>query len=486
MAEISLPEEWTRAMVYLTRLAGTEIGRMDSESMWREATAHYSPAPFLSSSQDRIEPVLRRAAAAETEAGIHFGHEVTAITQDADGVTIDVLSEESSSTYALRADWVIAADGASSFVRRQLGVPLEGQQSNRWYLNVHFHADLSRYTQGDRKGALLWVLDAEKEGVFQPLDGKQDWGCGVYFDADQVDPSEFDDARVLDLVRDMIDDPAPDIDIELIGFRPWFVSATVAQRYRSGRVFLAGDAAHQIPPFGGQGMNTGIQDCHNLAWKLAAVMQGRADETLLDTYDVERRQIAQRICSFGRRNVGHVSDIRSSQSERRVKVSREYGNWAGIDVGMHYNEGAIVEDGTAVPALDGSVTEYEPCARPGWRLPHRWLHRSGGERISTIDLSLLSFTLLTGPEGAAWEVAAADAGTGGDWVHLREGRDFSVESGPPLYEFFEIESDGAVLVRPDGHVAARWATTPDNADNAIAAVIGALALRPAVTAGREA
>jgi putative polyketide hydroxylase len=477
MSAISLPAEWTRGIVYLTRLSGDEIGRMDSASMWREATAVYSPAPFLASSQDRIDAVLRAAAEAQSEADVRFGHEVLAVHQDPDGVTAEVLKAGQTTPYGVRAAWAVAADGANSPVRQALGITLNGQRSNRWYLNVHFHADLSGFTRGDRKGALLWILDAEHEGVFQPLDGQRDWGCGVNFDANVIKPDEFDDERVLGLVRDMITEGPLDIGIDLLDFRPWFVSSLVAERLREGRVLLAGDAAHQIPPFGGQGMNTGIQDAHNLAWKLAAVVRGEAGPSLLDSYDTERRGVAERVCAFGRRNVAHVTAIRRGQSDREVKVAKEYGNWAGLDVGVHYDAGALVSDGTPPPRHEDSVIDYEPCARPGWRVPHRWLRRPGGERLSTIDLFGPGFVLLAGSQGDAWSAAV---GPGSLIRTEQEGRDFATEAGGPLHGFLGIGADGALLVRPDGHVAARWVHPLDEPASTLAEVLAAIGMRPAV------
>ena len=476
MRDISLPAEWTRSILYLTRLAGEEIGRMDSTSMWREATAVYSPAPFLCSSQDRIDALLEAEAGAQPSADVRFGQEVVGVRQYGDRVSVEALDVRTGRRSEIEAEWVIAADGANSFVRTHLGVALIGQRSNRWYLNVHFRADLSRYTAGDRKGTLLWTLDSEHEAVFQPLDGVTDWGCGVNFDISQVDPSAFDEHRVMALIKDMIDEPAPDIDIDVIAFRPWFVSSTVAQHYRVGQVIFTGDAVHQIPPFGGQGMNTGIADAHNLAWKLAGVIMGGAEQSLLDSYEQERREVAERICAFGRRNVGHVTDIRAGQSDRHVQVAKEYGNWAGIDVGAHYNSGALLPDGTPLPATEDSVVSYEPHARPGWRLPHRWLLMSRGGRRSTIDLFFDHFVLLTGPEGVGWDEAA------GVEV-LREGRDFAVEADPPLHEFLAVEADGALLVRPDGHVAARWTGSPENAADTVRAALTTIGIRVPASAG---
>lgn len=456
MEAISLPAEWTEDIVYLTTLAGEEIGRMPSESMSRESTAAFSPAPFLSSSQNRIDAVLHEAAVEHPHSQMLFGHELLQVTDDGDGVIAQVKGPDGD-VYQIRADWLIAADGATSTVRQEAGVELEGVRTSRWYLNCHFDADLSRFTD-TRKGALIWTLEPGLEGVFQPLDGKRDWSCGVLFDAATQTPEAFTQERVIALIQGMIGAPGRDVEIDLHNFRPWFVAATVAPRLRIGRVLLAGDAAHQIPPFGGMGMNTGIQDAHALAWRLAAIAQGWGAEELLDSYQTERREVAQRVCAFAQANMRHVTEIRSQASSERVRNSREYGNWNGLDLGVHYTRGALVADGTERQKAANETTVYTPSARPGERAPHRWLTSPEGERVSTVDLFGHGFVLFTAGGGEAWQSAAAelaqsravplrsvDVASGSQWQDEAVG----------FADAYGIGESGAVLVRPDGHVAFR-------------------------------
>jgi len=456
MEAISLPAEWTEHIVYLTTLAGAEIGRMPSESMSRSATAPFSPAPFLASSQNRIDTMLRAAAESRPQADVRFGNELLRVVDHGDDVTA-VIADIYGRQYELTADWLIAADGAKSPVREDLGIELEGLRTNRWYLSSHFTADLSRFTDG-RKGALLWTLEPGLEGVFQPLDGDRDWSCGVLFDADLEPPSAFTAERVIQLIRNMIGAGGEDVDIELLRFSPWHVAATVASRLHAGRVVLAGDAAHEIPPYGGIGMNTGVQDAQALAWRLAALVQGWGGEGLLESYDRERREVANRVCEFSKANMRHVAEIRSLQSRDRVQASREYGNWNGLDFGVHYEQGAHVPDGTPRPPVANEVTEYRPSARPGGRAPHLWLHGPDGARSSAIDLFGHDFVLLTAGNGAPWHAAAAEVAQQRA-VPLRavdiapaaelasDGGDFAAAYG--------ITAEGAVLVRPDGHVGFR-------------------------------
>ena len=457
MRAISLPPEWTECIIYLDTLAGDEIGRMPSESMAAEVTAPFSPAPYLSSSQNRIDALLRTAAERRPRADVRFGNELVRFTDNGDSVTA-VIAPADGQPYEVTADWLIGADGGNSSVRQEIGIELQGLRTNRWYLSAHFTADLSRCTKG-REAALLWTLEPGLECVFQPLDGKTDWSCSLLFDADIDPPKAFTEHRVVEEIRKMVG--APDIGVELLSFRPWFVSATVATRMYAGRVALAGDAAHLIPPFGGIGMNTGIGDAQALAWRIAALVQGWGSPGLLHSYNRERREVAGRVCEFAKVNMAHVAAIRSLGLVSRVRASREYGNWNGLDLGVHYEQGALVPDGTPRPAGANEVTEYRPSARPGARAPHAWLRDRGGTRCSTIDLFGRGFVLLTAGNGDAWHTAADVVA---QWrgiplcaIDIAPGSGLTAEDGD-FATRYGIAADGAVLVRPDGHVAFRAPT----------------------------
>ncbi|MDT7612469.1 MAG: putative polyketide hydroxylase [Pseudonocardiales bacterium] len=458
LRERSLPEEWTRYFLYVHGLSGAEIGRMEATSQIAEFTARYSPAPFLCSTQDRMDDVLNAAAQNQENSRVLFGHEVIGVEDTGNGVSVQV-REESGEKYTIDADWFVAADGANSPTRQALGIEMPGVRTQRWYLNAHFRADLSRWTDPDRKATLIWALDTAIEGVFQPLDGGTEWAGGSSFDATVDPPESFTAERVREMFRTMIGPGGEDTEIDLIGFWPWFVSATVADRFRQGRVLLVGDAAHQVPPFGGIGMNTGVQDAHNLVWKLAAVIKGWAGDALLDSYGLERREIAQRACTYGLTNARHVSSIRELPAAERVAALRQYGNWAGLDVGVHYNTGAFLPDGSPPPGHEVAVDTYHPSARPGARAPHLWVRTPNG-RASTIELFHDGFTVVAGASGDAWTKAARKLNEASP-APVRGytlGIDLHAETDQPDDEFgrlYGIDPGGAVLVRPDGHVAFR-------------------------------
>jgi hypothetical protein len=261
---------------------------------------------------------------------------------------------------------------------------------------------------------------------------------------------DFTAERCAKLVRSAIGAHA--LDVEVLSALPWEGSSAVAERFRDGRTFLAGDAAHLIPPTGGQAMNVGIQDVHNLAWKLAGHLAGWAGPGLLDTYALERRPFAQAVMDDASRNVG-------GHGQRQEHFSNR-----GRVLGVSYESPAVVPDGTEPPQVANPVIDYLPTARPGSRAPHLWLRRNG-TRISTLDLYDTSFVLLTGRTGQTWKPAAALAAgqVGAPVCCYSIGPDSDLidpqTEWPSLYG---IEPDGAVLVRPDGHVA--WRTQSVSGD----------------------
>jgi hypothetical protein len=241
-------------------------------------------------------------------------------------------------------------------------------------------------------------------------------------------------------------------------------AAQVAERYRRGRVFLAGDAAHHMPPTGGFGLNTGVQDVHNLAWKLAAVLHGWAGPSLLDAYEDERLPYGRAITEQALANARSLGRGESLDPTPPAALARpEFLNELGMIFGAQYESDAVVADGTPPPKVANPVTDYEPSARPGSRAPHVWIER-GGARLSTVDLfDGRRFTLLAGPEGGAWceaARAAAERLTVPLDALTISGADSHADGEGAWLATYGLERDGAVLVRPDGYVAWRKASAP--------------------------
>jgi 2,4-dichlorophenol 6-monooxygenase len=286
----------------------------------------------------------------------------------------------------------------------------------------------------------------------------------------------------------------PDVPLEVANVSTWFMTAQVADRYREGRVFLVGDAAHRFPPTGGLGLNTGVQDVHNLAWKLAAVLHGRAPEALLDSYESERRPVARSNADQSLKNALRLFEVPQSleidadpeassermrallaDPERRARVGEaiarqaEHFDMPGLQLGFAYEQGALLREPGEPPAPVLDVRRFEPSGRPGARLPHAWL-RGGPPRESLLDrVPLDRFLLLTGPQGHAWRDQAA-ALSGDAPVQLALGDDL-LEDLPGWLRAAGIGADGALLVRPDQHVAWRAAGPPAAATHGLARVL---------------
>src|SRR5262245_9421644 len=256
---------------------------------------------------------------------------------------------------------------------------------------------------------------------------------------------------------------------EVLSLGLWQLNATVAQRFVQGRVLWCGDAAHQFPPTGGLGVNTGLQGMHNAVWKLAWYVLGRAGWKLVTTYETERRGVTQTITRQSLQNSINVQLINAAAAtgahgplgaEQVVAESRRYGNHLGVEFGAVYQSSDVVADGTKPPDVADSYSDYVPSATPGARAPHVWLGHSDA-RLSTLDLFGSAFTLLAGPAGAAWCAAAASVAR-----ELGIPIDCYRIGGPGLRDpggftaAYGLCEDGAVLVRPDGHVAWRGVTGP--------------------------
>ena len=461
LAKGALQLPWTQGFLYTETLAGPILGKMPG-IMGPGAAAAWSPCDYRVAAQDRLDPMLHEHASRKPEAHIRLGHEVTAIEDGASGVAVHVRSCDGAE-YDVHAEYVVAADGGSSPLRGMAGIAQAGQPNLRSFVNVHMLADLSRFTAG-REATLMWTLAPGAQGVFQPLDGHQKWAVQIQFDPTSDTVEAWTSERIIDQLVKMIGTPdARDVHYDILNVYSYTLSVTLAERLRKGRLLLIGDAAHKIPPYGGFGLNTGIQTAHNLAWKLAAVLRGQASEAIFDTFEAERLEVARRNCAFGRTNAGYVEQMmeslrKANSIEERQEVlrrSRQYGNWMGADLGVHYEQpGAYVPDEIAPPVVDDPVIEYVPHAKPGWRAPHFWLQQAERRR-SSLELFDEDFVLLVGQQGQAWVEAVSQIDLNSRIVAYRVGADGDLVPEGDFQALYGIEDDGAVLVRPDGHVAFR-------------------------------
>ncbi|WP_169979482.1 FAD-dependent oxidoreductase [Microbispora sp. H10836] len=442
-------------MIGADTLAGRERFRVDLLAHVRPPAA-VSPADWAMIDQDELERVVR-AHAEGGGAEVCFGTELVSFDADDDGVTAVVRDLATGAARRVRADYLVAADGHRAGVRDRLGIGADRPGPTTDVSYFVFDADLSAVLRGRR--FLLAYLDRPAPGtVLVPLRTYGRWMLGVPAHPEQPQ-GDFSDERCAELAR--LATGVADLDVTLVPpvpGRPGTVSRStiggwIAHRFRAGRVFFAGDAAHVVPPAGSYGANTGIADAHNLAWKLAAVLAGRAGQALLDTYERERLPVAR---------------LTLETATRHLAGRRTGGDVTGVDdvtmiFGYRYDSAAIIPETPAfeTPALETPAfaapaeDPRAPSGRPGLRAPHVWLERAG-IRLSTLDLFTGAFTLLTGPDGGEW--AAAAAREAGLEVHrIGAGLRDPEDRFPGAYG---ITKTGAVLVRPDGFVAWRARELP--------------------------
>ena len=450
--DAGLSPERTGFIVWTESLAGREIERRVPGRM---SAANRGASPVLNClcAQDDLEPVLRRFAEARPEATLRFNSEMTAVEQDSDGVTATITDRIGGEERQIRAQYLIAADGAQSRVRRMVAQEMIGRAGVYDSVNILFNADLRPWVR-DRPAALYFVEQPDLRATFLTINAHDRWGFLIHsLKQYGYTPADFTPEYCTQLIRQGVG--KPDLPVTILGVGAWEASAIVADRYRDSRLFLAGDAAHEMPPTGGFGLNTGVQDVQNLCWKLAAVLKGQAGPALLDTYHAERQPLGLLITRNALEN--SLSMGRTARQDSAKLPRTEFLNEQGLIFGASYESSAVIPDGRSLPPVEDRVTQYVPSARPGGRAPHAWLER-GGERISTIDLFGGRFVLLTGAKGHGWLSAARHVASSSRpelVAHMIGGDSDLADPDGAWRNLYELDEDGAVLVRPDGYVCWR-------------------------------
>ena len=484
LRSIDTPPGWKSPIRFLRTAIGEEIGTIESKG-FEGPGPDVSPAEPIMTSQELIEEILLDAVRASGLVDVRFSSEVTKLIAGGDPgdehAAVAVRSLITGAEETLTAPALVAADGAASLIRSELGLELEGVRDLLYIVNCYFRADIERHI-GDRKGVLFFVSNQQASGVLQPLDGAGRWLCQIGVGPEEHSLDVFTKERARAWIRAAVG--VDDLQPEVLSIGLWKLNSTVVDRLVQGRVVLCGDAAHQFPPTGGLGVNTGLQGMHNAMWKLAHFVQGRAGWSLVETYDAERRGVAREISSQSLQNSVNVLRINAAAAagtdsgltaEEIVTESRRYGNHLGVELGAAYTSGAVISDGTTPPAVGDGYSDYAPSATPGCRAPHVWLGRPDAA-LSTLDLIGSGFTLLAASGGGDWRSAAAEAaddlGVEIDcYVIGRAGLEDRGRFAPA----YGLAADGAVLVRPDGHVAWRRASGPADGAALAATLRGLLA-----------
>ncbi len=451
----------------------------DSQVSWQwippSDTSDISPTTAATCDQDQLEPILR-AHAERHGADVRFNTELVSFTQSRDEVVARIRDRSTGAESAVRAQYLIGADGTQSAVREAVGIRRHGPGVLQHWMNVIFEADLPSVIDGR---AIRSVFVTDINGTLVPRgDGR--WLMAVQFVPDRGERAEdFTPDHCRDLIRRAAG--RSEVEVDVVDARPWEAAAAVADRFHVGRVFLIGDSAHVMPPTGGFGGNTGIQDAHNLAWKLEAVGKETAGPDLLHTYDAERRPIADRTVAQA------LARLQAwfKDPSRRLPPPEPIKDDNAVIFGYRYPAGAFVEENSS--GVDDLFEDPRtPSGRPGSRAPHLVVtHR--GSRLSTIDLFSDRWGLVSGPTGNEWSNhvrhSSAACALGIVWHGMQPAGDLE-DVADRFSAAYRVEADGAVLIRPDGFIAWRHATAADGA-RALENALERLWIRTAVKTGER-
>ncbi|MDV6330123.1 FAD-dependent monooxygenase [Asticcacaulis sp. 201] len=433
------------------------VGAVTHEAVWTPSDTPaaatperaLSPAGMAAFAQDKLEPILR-SRSAELGADLRLGTELLSFEKTDIGVTVKVRERETGRQYALSAAYMIAADGADSPVRDALGIERHGVGHIMNIRSVLFHCPAAD-TYLDR-GFQQFEIDQEDFKAFLTTYGDGRWVLMFY--GGEAKPAQ-------DYAGDIRRALGVDLPFEIITSGAWEMAGRIADTYSKGRIFLAGDAAHQLPPTrGGFGANTGIDDAWNLAWKLQLVLDGTSNPSLLTSYTQERQPIGW---------------LRHQQTFARPDYARYVGNaLAGetlyddkaMELGQLHRSNIIMGAGDDLPA---SAHPDEWAGQPGTRAPHLWVDVN--RHTSTIDLFTRQFTLVT--ENPDWirEADTARDETGLTLTRLHVGRQVFINDAKSFATAFGTGSEGAALVRPDGLICWRTSRAPDRTSDSLTTVL---------------
>lgn len=458
------------AIMSVETLAGKEIAFHIANL--NEGVRDVSPCVRTFVTQIALEPTLQRTAEANG-ADVRFSTELISFEEDDDGVTALVRNRISGEETTIRAQYMIAADGPHSPVRSSLGIERAGHGVFSKAATVYFRGDVSPLLR-DRNLSVILVNNPVMRGFFRFEKPYHSGFLVVHTIGDPKDPDtdlwvERDDAGWIELVNSALG--TDEIDIEIEDVMRWEAVADVADSYGSDRIFLAGDSAHAVPPYGGYGGNLGMQDAHNLAWKLAMVLDGTAGPALLDTYEAERRPVA-----YFTAEQAYTRYVQRAAPNLMSDDLHAFIDDLTIDLGYRYFSSAIAGAPDPVGPILDNVRESQGV--PSSRAPHVWLEQDGN-KVSTRDLFGGSLVLLGGVESSAWGTAWQAAATklGVTVVRHSVGANGLLDPASEFLTQYGLETTGAVLVRPDGFVAWRSVGAADDATIIAERTLGQLLAR---------
>ena len=472
------PRDYPQDYVWVTALTGFELGREPFPPKDDEATPLQSPQKRERCPQDMFDPILQKWVRTMPLAQTRYRCEVLEITESEEGVRAIATDLETGKTFEVLADYAVGCDGAASTVRAALGQTLEDIPALTYTTNVIFRSeDLDTLHDKGPAYRYIFIGPGGTEATLVAINGADRWRFSI------VGTPEKQEVSDEEIERAIVHAVGRHFDFEIISVVKWARREMVAKTFGRRRMFVAGDAAHLMSPTGGFGMNTGIGDAVDLAWKLAARHEGWGGEHLLESYEAERRPVAVRNVTEASSNLGRMLSARSSLPPAAVfeagpegdAARLEFGAWytammrpewftIGIHLGYRYDPSPIcVDDGTPAPVDE--VMTYEQTARPGSRAPHVWL----ADGSSTLDLFGRTFVLLR-----------IVAGVGAFRPNVDEFIGAAAEVGLPL-RLVDVDDPNVadaygkplVIVRPDGHVAWRGDLVPSDSRAVIDTIRGA-------------
>jgi 2-polyprenyl-6-methoxyphenol hydroxylase-like FAD-dependent oxidoreductase len=467
VAEQGFPDDVNQDTVYCTGLNDLRIGADPRPSARERKPPQGAPEMLRKCPQFLFDPMLARAALATGHMTILYGHRFLSLVQDDEGVTIEAAATDTGEHRAIRAGYLVACDGAGSGIRRALGLSFDGKMLSYSVSAMLRAPGLGACAMG-LANRYMFIDESGTWANLTAVDGRDLWRFTLVGSEEKLDPARHDIR--LDIERAF----GPGVAFEALRVLPWRRSQCLIERYRQGRVFFAGDAAHTTSPTGGHGLNTGIGDAVSLGWMLHAVLSGQGGPGLLDAYEAERRPVARRNSTISSQNfsawIGATDFSRVSQpgsegdAARRAigaamsaSLAQEWTS-TGVALGYRYEGSPIIApDGTPEPADE--ITTYVQSARPGHRAPHAWL----ADGRSTIDLFGRGYVLLTLDAGADARPlidAAARRSLPLEQIEIDD---------PAIARLYER---ALVLVRPDGHVAWRGDSAPADSAGLIARITG--------------
>ncbi|KAE8153314.1 3-propionate hydroxylase [Aspergillus avenaceus] len=483
---------------FVTNLGGKLVGKLPYERMDPEVLDD-TPTMIHNIPQPEFENLIAQGLLRNLFVEVRKNHSFSSLEDRGEYILALIEDRSTKETYLVRCAYLVGCDGAKSTFRRHLGIESEGEDSYKTMMTIHINADLCPVIK-ERVGMLHWIIDPEVSGfvIGYDLSGNQVLICN--FDSTKYPAESWNEALCRKVVNAAIGSNVP---YEVLSYRPWILNRKVAKSYRQGRAFLAGDAAHSFPPTGGLGLNSGLGDAHNLAYKLSAVLKGWAGDSLLDSYESDRQHVAavnsQQSVKNGKQIFGLLKALGTTDPDVRVarhnlyrniqdphamkeinkgiENQREHFDNLGLHIGYVYGDHQIPDNASV----------YHPVCHPGARLPHTWIkplaqwvtssppidtsyvtELSPGEvqmkQYSTLDLCAFdSFTLIVDQTTSThWKQAVIDVykylPTGFTDLKLQiavQGVDFSLQPGlhgDTWMKIMKLGEGQATLVRPDQHI----------------------------------